>query len=326
MTAAKLGRDEFIELYRTIGPSQIAKRYLLDLTGVKQRRQRIERKLGIEILPPDVGRSRGRGSQRTPVPSASHRIELDVQTGCVVVASDMHLWPGEVSLMFRALVQFVKELKPRAIILNGDVMDLPRASRHAAIGWEKRPEIHEEIEWAQEKLHELELAAPRGCELIWDLGNHDARFESRIANLAPEYAKVHGVHLRDHFSLWRPAWSTYINASSDPVLVKHRFRGGIHAVHNNLLWTGGHVVTGHLHSAQVRALTYYNDRSIWGMDTGCVAEPTARTFVDYTEDSPKNWRSGFGVLTFHEGRLLPPELVLKHDSERVVWRGELIEP
>ena len=154
----------------------------------------------------------------------------------------------------------------------------------------------------------------------------NSRYESRIANLAPEYAKVHGVHLKDHFPAYEPAWSTYINAASDPVLVKHRFRGGIHAVHNNLLWSGCHIVTGHLHSAQVRALTLYNERTIWGVDTGCVAEPSARTFVDWTEDNPKNWRSAFAVLTFASGRLLQPELVLKFDATRVQWRGKLLAP
>src|SRR5208282_4793719 len=82
----------------------------------------------------------------------------------------------------------------------------------------------------------------------------NSRFETRLASLAPEYAKIHGVHLQDHFPLYRPAWSVFINGE---VLVKHRFRGGIHAVHNNLLWSGTHIVTGHLHSAQVRALTLY---------------------------------------------------------------------
>ena len=229
--------------------------------------------------------------------------------------------------MHRALVHYCKEFKPKVLILNGDVMDLPRASRHQSIGWENRPQISDEIEWAQEMTHELALACGRGTRKIWTLGNHDKRFESRIANLAPEYAKVHGVHLKDHFPVWEPAWSTYINGDGrEGVLIKHRFRGGIHAVHNNLLWTGGHICTGHLHAAQVRALTYYNDRTIWGVDSGCVAEPTARAFVEYTEDSPKNWRSAFAILTFSDGRLMQPELVLKWSDKQVQFRGSIVTP
>ena len=321
---AKVSEEEFIELYSTLGVLATARKLRLNRSNVQQRRQRIERLRGITINSPHIAPNGDRGAQRLPAPHAAHRIELDVRSGVGIVASDIHLWPGETSLLLRALTYFVRALKPSFLIANGDVMDLPRASRHAVIGWEKRPEISEEIEWAQHVLHELALAGPRGMRKIWNLGNHDSRFESRIANLAPEYAKVHGVHLKDHFPVWEPAWSTYVNAQTDPLLVKHRFRGGIHAVHNNLLWTGGHIVTGHLHSAQVRALTYYDERTIWGVDTGCVAEVGARTFVDYTEDNPKNWRSAFGVLTFERGKLLPPELVLKWNSASVVWRGKII--
>jgi len=282
---------------------------------VALRRRNIERDMGVEIIGPN-----GRGETTIPAPRGESRIELSVANGHVIIASDCHYWPGETTVMHRALCSLARELRPKAIILNGDVMDFPRASRYAPIGWEHRPELVDEIEWAQEKVHEIAKAAGR-CEKIWALGNHDARFETRLASLAPEYAKIHGVHLQDHFPLYRPAWSVFINGE---VLVKHRFRGGIHAVHNNLLWSGTHIVTGHLHSAQVRALTLYNERTIWGMDTGCVAEPSARAFVDYTEDNPKNWRSAFGVLTFRDGRLMMPELVLRWTERSVQFRGEII--
>lgn len=38
----------------------------------------------------------------------------------------------------------------------------------------------------------------------------------------------------------------------------------------------------------------------------------------------RNWASGFAVLTFHNGKLLPPELVEKHDEDNVVFRGTVI--
>lgn len=316
MPAARCSDEEFVELYRTLGVHETARKLGVAERNVLQRRQRIERRTGVEVLGP----KRSHLHVRVPAPQGSARIELDVREGIVLVASDAHYWPGEETLMHRALVAFARELRPSALVLNGDVMDFPSISRHAAIGWEHRPRVVDEIEWAQEKTHELVVAAGK-CERIWNLGNHDSRLESRLANLAPEFAKVKGVHLQDHFPLWRPAWSTFINGK---VLVKHRFRGGIHAVHNNLLWSGCHIVTGHLHSAQVRALTLYNERTIWGMDSGCLAEPSARAFTDYTEDNPKNWRSGFGVLTFCTGKLLQPELVLKWDEKHVQFRGELI--
>jgi len=319
MTKARVGDQEFVELFRNLGPTEMANRLAISQTKVHARRRRLEQKLGITIEGPNKVRS----EQRIPQPQGEHRARLEVRSGHVLVASDAHYWPGEETLLHRALVRFTKELRGslRALILNGDVMDFPAISRHAAIGWESRPKVQDEIEWAQERLDELQAAAGR-IPLIWTLGNHDARFESRLANLAPEYAKVHGVHLKDHFPLWRPCWSVWLN---DDTVCKHRFRGGIHAVHNNLLWSGKNILTGHLHSARVVSLTDYNGTR-WGVDTGCLAEPSARAFTDYTEDNPLNWRSAFAVLTFVEGRLLQPELVLKFDEKRVQFRGELITP
>jgi hypothetical protein len=312
--------EDFVKLYSTYGPSEAARRLKI-APGSVFVRARLLRMKGVAVDGPSKSR-RGQRA-RSPEVQGEARVELDVENGHVIVASDPHYWPGERTLLHRALCAMAKDFRPiRAIILNGDVMDLPRISRFAPIGWEKRPEVSEEIEWAQDMTHAVAVACGR-AERIWNLGNHDARFETRLATIAPEYAKVHGVHLKDHFPLWRPAWSTFINGE---VLVKHRFRGGIHAVHNNLLWSGVHIVTGHLHSAQVRALTLYDDRTTWGVDAGCLAEPNSRAFVDWTEDNPKNWRSAFVLLTFRAGRLMMPELILAWDKDHVQFRGEIFRP
>jgi hypothetical protein len=50
----------------------------------------------------------------------------------------------------------------------------------------------------------------------------------------------------------------------------------------------------------------YNGRR-YGIDTGTLAEPSGDQFV-YCEENPVNWCSGFCVLTFKNGMLLPPEL------------------
>jgi hypothetical protein len=65
----------------------------------------------------------------------------------------------------------------------------------------------------------------------------------------------------------------------------------------------------------------------YGVDTGCLADPSEEAFIDYTEAGPLNWRSGFAVLKFVDGDLLPPELVTVYDKKpgHVVFRGELIK-
>jgi hypothetical protein len=307
--------DELVCLITEVGITEAARRTGLGVRGINARRVRIEKRTGHDII-----------SSRRSGPLTRHginhpgRINRNLYDGVCLVGGDCHYWPGPASLMHRAFVHFCKKLKPGMVVLDGDVVDLGQISRYPPIGWERLPTVQEEIETAQERTGEIETAAFK-AEKLWPLGNHDGRFETRLATVAPEFAKLHGVHLSDHFPLWAPCWSVFIN---DNVVIKHRFKGGLHAAHNNTLWAGRTVITGHLHSQRISPLTDYNgDR--WGVDIGCIADPAHRAFIDYTEDSPKNWRDGFCVLTFWHGRLLPPELVSRWDEDHVVFRGEIIK-
>ena len=314
MGAPKCTQSEFIELFETHGPAKTAKILKCGIRTVYDRRRGIEARLQRTLNIPN------REMAKSPIVSHPHRIQLDIKNGCVIVGSDLHIWPGTMSTAMLAFIKLCRDMSPAAVILNGDVMDFPRISRHPPIGWENQPTVIAEIEAAQDQLSLVEKATFKARK-IWALGNHDGRFETRLATIAPEYAKINGVHLRDHFPNWEPCWSVFIN---DNVVVKHRFKSGIHAPHNNTMWAGRTIVTGHLHSQKVQPITDYNGTR-YGVDTGCIASPDASAFVDYTEDNPKSWRSGFGVLTFVDGQLLPPELVTVWDSTRVVFRGQLIE-
>ena len=251
---------------------------------------------------------------------SSGRLDMEIQDGVVLVGSDAHYRPGVISTAHRAFVRFCKELKPRLVVKNGDTLDFPSISRHAPIGWETRPTVVQEIECAQERLGEIEQAAGQ-ARRVWPAGNHDLRFEARIATLAPEYARIKGVHLHDHFPLWEPCWGIWIN---DDVVVKHRFKGGIHATRNNTLNAGRTMITGHLHSLKVTPLSDYNGTR-FGVDCGTMADPYSDAFRDYTELSPVDWRSGFVVLTFHKGRLLWPEIVHVIGEGLVEFRGQVID-
>lgn len=251
--------------------------------------------------------------------SSGARYHLTVKDGTVVVFSDAHFQPGEHTAAYRALLKFVEVTKPSAVICNGDAFDGSSISKHSRIGWERRPSVKEELQACQDALGEIEKRTK--SKLIWCLGNHDARFETFLSSAAPQYEGVFGIHLKDHFPLWQPCWSCWIN---DDVVVKHRWKGGYHAAHNNAVSSGKTMVTGHLHSLKVTPYTDYNGTR-YGVDTGCLADPDQSCFVDYTEDGPKNWRSGFVVLTFRGGKLLQPELVAVWDENHVQFRGDIIK-
>ena len=256
---------------------------------------------------------------KTPGKEYPHRATLDVKNGAVVVGSDFHIWPGAESTALRAFKRLCKDIKPQAVVLNGDVLDFPKISRHPPIGWETTPSPIEEIEAAQDHLNDIAQAVGKARK-IWTLGNHDARFETRLATVASEYKGIKGIHLSDHFGLWEKGWSVWIN---NEIVCKHRWKGGVHATHNNTVGSGKTMVTGHLHSQKVTPYTDYNGMR-YGIDTGCVADTDHKAFTDYTEDSPKNWVSGFAVLKFKDGRLMEPQLVKVWDETHVEYLGELI--
>lgn len=307
--------EEFMELIETAGPRETAKRLDMNERSVYRRRANLEKKYGRQLTVPDNGS--GHTTRSNIVHDA--RYHIAVRDGVVLVGSDAHYWPGIVTPAHRAFVKLAKKLNPKAVIMNGDVLDGASVSRHPSIGWEGKPSLIDEIDACTERLEEIEKAAPN-AQKIWTLGNHDARFESRLANVAPEYARVHGMHLKDHFPWWQPCWSCWIN---NDVVVKHRWKGGIHAAHNNAVGSGKHMVTGHLHSLKVTPWTDYNGTR-YGVDTGTLATPNGPQFIDYLEDAPTNWRSGFVVLTFRDGRLMWPEVVHVLSETEVEYKAEII--
>jgi len=283
--------------------------------GIHHRRRGIEKRRGIVLTPPSRG---GHVQQLDQHPAV---IQLGIQDGVVLIGSDAHYWPGIVPTAHRAFVEFCKEYKPKAVVMNGDILDFPAISRFEAsswLDWENRPNVADEIEYAASMLEEI-YKASKSARHTWCLGNHDSRLETTIASKAPQLAKMKGVHLKDHFGEeWEPCYATFVN---DGVVIKHRMKGGIHATRNNTLNAGRTMITGHLHSAKVTALSDYNGTR-WGVDCGCIADPYGPQFSNYTELNSLDWRSAFCVATFKKGKLLWPELVWVSGPGTIQFRGK----
>lgn len=322
MVTKKLTDEQFIAAWRELGsPTGIAAKYQMQVRGIQSRRRIIEVKYGIKLdATTNYGQSPEFHQQAKVLKSyvAPQRTNWTVRDGEVFIGSDFHLWPEQEGPMLRAFRLFIEERKPKGVILNGDILDFPSISRHPPLGWEKIPTAQEEIEHAQDYLHTIVQSAGRNCQRAWTLGNHDARFEMKLAATAPQFVKVHGIHLHDHFQNWPRAMQVWIN---DVVVVKHRYKGGIHAAWNNVVHSGKTTVTGHLHSGQVRPFTDLNGTR-YGVDCGCIADIYSPQF-EYLEGNPRNWVSSFAILTFRKGRLLMPELVTLWSDNEVQFRGKV---
>lgn len=307
MVAEACTEQEFIALWKRLGTGAAVSRELgVTLRNVMSRRRNIEKKHGIRL-----------GGDSCSVTSGARAV-VTLENATVMIGSDAHYWPDHITTAHKGFVKLCKELKPKIVVMNGDMVDLPTISRFPRIGWEHRPQVKKELEAVQDRLDEI-VKANRGAKFFWPLGNHDARFETRLAQIAPEYEGVAGMTLKDHFPRWTPCWSVMIN---EICIVKHRWHTGIHAVYNNALRGGITVATGHLHSLKVTPWTdYTGDR--YGVDCGTLAEPFGPQFEGYLEDSARNWRSGFAVLTFQDGKLMPPELA-QVMGEKLWFRGGLM--
>jgi hypothetical protein len=249
-------------------------------------------------------------------------IPIECTDGVVMVASDCHYWPGIVTDAHQAFCRLARALKPQCVILNGDILDGARISRHDRSMWQKLPTVKEEIHAVQDRCAEIERAAGKAT-LIRTIGNHDARFENYLCRMTPELEEMDGTTLLHYLPRWQACWAVHINPDTDGwTVVRHRpVSGGIHAAYNSTLRSGTNYVHGHLHKLQVTPWADYRGRR-YGVDTGTLAEPKGAQF-DYTEAGPLNWASGFVVLTFHEGKLLQPEMmVIEHGKP---WfRGQMV--
>ena len=107
---------------------------------------------------------------------------------------------------------------------------------------------------------------------------------------------------------------------NDDLMIKHRWKGGTHAVFNNTVQSGVSFCTGHLHSLKVTPFTDYNGTR-YGIDTGTLSVPYGSAF-SYAEENPVNWVSGFVVLTLKDGALLWPEVVHVVEEGVYEWRGK----
>lgn len=318
--------DVFIEAWKKHkSATKVSRELGLHIRSVYKQRAAIEAKSG-QLLKAGAVQPLA-AARKLQVHQHNASVYLGIENGTVIVFSDAHFWPGVRTTAYRGLLEVIKMLKPKAVICNGDAFDGASISRHP-IGpgvseWETMPSVLDELKACEISLGEIEdtaKAANRSVRLVWPLGNHDARFSGRLAMAASEFRGVNGFHLKDHFPQWEPCWACW---PTEDLVVKHRWKGGIHATHNNTVNAGKSFVTGHLHSLKVTPWTDYTGTR-YGVDTGTLSEPYSKQF-DYTELNPVNWRAGFAVLTIRDGQLMVPEVVQKWDDNHVEFRGELIK-
>lgn len=312
MAIAKTSDEEFISTWNELqSASAVAKALDINVRNVHVRRKNIEQRYNMVL------RANDHRSPTFIVREHSPRVDCDLQNGVILVASDAHYWPGVISTAHKAFVKTIKDLKPDLIVMNGDLFDGASVSRFPKSSWGSVPTVKQELEAVSDRLFEIKQAAG-SAKTWWCLGNHDMRFETKLANQVPEFEGVMGFQLKDHFPGWDISISLFVNQN---LMIKHRFRNGTHATWNNTLYSGVSMCTGHLHRLQATILTDYGGAR-WGVDSGTLAEVDG-DHMHYGEDNPTNHCSGFAVLTIVDGKMIHPEFCSVH-NEKAYFRGKQI--
>jgi hypothetical protein len=313
---------EFIQLWGQLQSAQRVSEHLgINTRAVHLRRRNIEKFYNMALIANDH-----RGAQydknRPKSFSPLKQIELGMLDSCVIVFSDAHFIPHQRTTAFKGLLYMIETLKPHAVICNGDAFDGSTISRHDVTD-QPQTSVIQELKATQGALGEIEevaKAARHNVKLLFTWGNHDIRFGNRLAQHAPQFKDVVGFKLTDHIPDWDFCWAVW---PTEQCIIKHRYKGGIHATHNATLNAGVSCVTGHLHSLKVTPFSDYNGTR-YGVDTGTLAETDGPQFT-YAELNPNNHRSGFAVLNFFNGHLLLPEIAQKYSENLIQFRGEVID-
>jgi hypothetical protein len=315
--------EDFINAWKATGgrAAEVAK--ILGYTGIPNvyaRRRAIEKKgLGERLTSAGDSGHKGRGDAGETAYAYNPRLKLDGFTGTAIFFSDCHWWPGiSETVAYKALLEVIRQEKPKLIVGNGDLLDAARISRFGRIGWDMSPKLPDELEEVKARCAEIRHAH-RGARLIRTIGNHDIRFDSWLSQKAADFEGIGGFRLSDHLPEWQETMSLWIN---DNTVVKHRWHGGIHAGHNNALKSGKTMVTGHDHVLKCTPHNDYNGLR-WGIQDGTLAEPGGPQF-SYAEDNPTQANSGFVVLTFDkDGSLHDPETCRVRDGV-AYFRGQRV--
>lgn len=321
MPQSSLNDAQFIELWGQLqSPSAMAEKTGITVRNIYARRKRLVER-GWDLP------TRDDGTHNVEYSSAKgwtypRQENLEIENGSIIVSSDHHYWPDMITVAHRALLDVHRIVKPKVSILNGDIFDGAKISRHAPFGFSYLPSVKEELDTCKERVAEIIAAAPDDCEHIWNIGNHCVRFERTLAQHAGDFEGLQYFRLEHHFPKHSFRWSTGVNWDSQkPVMIKHRHHGGIHAAHNNALKAGVTIVTGHTHALEVKPKSNYRGL-FWGVQTGTISDIHGPQ-MEYAENNPSDACPGFVVLTFRDGLLLPPELCTVMDG-RAYFRGEVV--
>jgi len=285
---------QFVNAWDHYGGSipKIAKHFGMSQRNTFIRRRKVEEILGIDLLASS-------NYSKKNYPQYQTLFHEKKKKYSIVVGSDYHEVPGKRPKAFIAFLDFIKDVQPEVVVINGDFFDFPSISRHARIDWQQLPSVEDELIDGVSRMNEIQQASPKSKK-YFILGNHDLRFSGKLANNAHEFQNIKGMQLEDHIPNWEICMSVVFN---DCMIVMHRYHNGIHSSYNDVLKSGSNIVTGHDHKLNVRPYTDFSGVR-YGIKSGVLSDIYSPVFA-YMESKPRDWQPGFVYIHVDEQVIIP---------------------
>lgn len=240
----------------------------------------------------------------------------------IAVVSDIHV-PFECKNALNTFFSWLNDFKPHKVVLNGDILDLAACSLHKDA--DAGRVLAEELEAGNRFLDRLRAIVGTSCEIFYNEGNHEARFNSFIKTKAPALNGLTSLPEALRLDKRRIKWLPY---SGDNVLfvtpklgITHGFAHGVNYTRATLLKYNISVIVGHAHRPEASKVPVIGQdgqhtRGCWG--SGCLVPVT---HVSYMKQ-PTGWTQGWtAVYALPSGdfSVYPVDL---HNG-KVVWNGKV---
>lgn len=235
--------------------------------------------------------------------------------------------------VFNLAEQWVRDVRPAHLVLNGDTFDLGEFSRYPK-GTSKIVSAVEEI---KEGVRLINGLAKHVGKITMNHGNHEARWEKMIGGEdARKFQGLIGLSFMDqclaHGLNPDIEWAKESAASPSievvrGVHIRHgdkqsgRFGGGVNIATSRLARNQGRSeCLGHHHTAQIAY------RSSLGHSSFVMAMPTMSLPQDFCTDP--NWQYGWSALTVirrpHMKTIVQPSLIIAEDGV-AAWGGKVYQ-
>lgn len=248
------------------------------------------------------------------------------KAGLTFVASDFH-FPEQDDDAVSIFLQMVKDAKPDAVVLNGDLPDLLAVSRFPKdmrVGWS----LHDERRTMHEFLHRLHEAAPQATFTETNANHSGDGPESRwwrylserIGELASLPEVIAKLNYRD---VWHPDWSR-VTVEQHTTITR-----GLVAIHGDVARSQAaysaramlekwrvNLIHGHTHRMgytgyRVPAIGGQQEHQMRAYEGGCLCKLNA-IYAPTT-----NWQQGFCIVRHDEDGNFGVEQVLIHKATAV---------